>query len=100
MVDRMNGENEGQNNRESFSNRENYGDRGGMKINRNYFLPKPIKTGDVIEVQIEAIASQGDGIAKKDGFVIFVKGAKNGEKVKISIKEVKARFGIGEIVKE
>ena len=71
---------------------------GGMKIRQNYFLPKPIKPGDELEVEIEAVASQGDGIAKKDGFVIFIKGAKVGEKVKIRVTEVKARFGIGEIV--
>ena len=38
--------------------------------------PKPVNTGDEIEVKIEAVASKGDGIAKKDGFVIFIKGAK------------------------
>ena len=37
--------------------------------------PKPVAVGDEIEVKIEAIASKGDGIAKKDGFVIFIKGA-------------------------
>ncbi|MCL4383511.1 MAG: TRAM domain-containing protein [Candidatus Marsarchaeota archaeon] len=102
MRNEENNENEGRNNRRSFDNNRERGERGerGMKIRSNYFLPKPIKPGDIIEVEIEAIASQGDGIAKKDGFVIFVKGAKNGEKLKIRITEVKARFGIGEIVKE
>ena len=35
--------------------------------------PKPVKVGDEVEVKIEGTASKGDGIAKKDGFVIFVK---------------------------
>ncbi|MGC9205416.1 MAG: TRAM domain-containing protein, partial [Candidatus Micrarchaeia archaeon] len=70
--------------------------RGGVKP--NYFLPKPVKVGDVVSVTVEAVASKGDGIAKKDGFVIFVKGAKQGDKVTIKITDVKARFGIGELV--
>lgn len=71
---------------------------GGMNIKSNYFLPKPVKVGDEVEVSVEAVASKGDGIAKKDGFVIFIKGAKEGDKVKVRITDVKARFAIGEIV--
>ena len=74
------------------------GDRDGGRIKPSYFLPKPVKVGDEVEVKIEAVASKGDGIAKKDGFVIFVKNAKEGDKVKIRITEVKARFAIGEII--
>jgi predicted RNA-binding protein with TRAM domain len=83
---------------------ERRGDRGdrrggrGMGIKPNYFLPKPVKAGDEVEVKVEAVASKGDGIAKKDGFVIFIKGAKEGDTVKVRITEVKARFAIGEIV--
>jgi len=60
--------------------------------------PKPVKVGDEIEVKIEAVASKGDGIAKKDGFVIFIKGAKEGDTVKIKVTEVKERFAVGEII--
>jgi predicted RNA-binding protein with TRAM domain len=60
--------------------------------------PKPVKVGDEVEVKIEAVASKGDGIAKKDGFVIFIKGAKEGETVKVRITEVKERFAVGEII--
>jgi len=74
------------------------GRRGGMNMNPNYFLPKPVKVGDEVEVTVEAVASKGDGIAKKDGFVIFVKGAKEGQTIKVRITDVKARFAIGEIL--
>ncbi len=60
--------------------------------------PKPVKEGDEVEVTVEAVASKGDGIAKKDGFVIFIKGAKEGDSVKVRISEVKERFAIGEII--
>ncbi len=69
-----------------------------MNIKSNYFLPKPVKIGDEVEVTVEAVASKGDGIAKKDGFVIFIKGAKEGDKVKVRISDVKARFAIGDII--
>ncbi|MDE1871261.1 MAG: TRAM domain-containing protein [Candidatus Micrarchaeota archaeon] len=69
-----------------------------MNMNPNYFLPKPVKVGDEVEVKVEAVASKGDGIAKKDGFVIFIKGAKEGDTVKVRITDVKARFAIGELV--
>lgn len=69
-----------------------------MSIKSNYFLPKPVKVGDEVEVTVEAVASKGDGIAKKDGFVIFIKGAKEGDKLKVRITDVKARFAIGEIM--
>ena len=72
--------------------------RGGMNIKPNYFLPKPVKVGDEVDVSIDNVASKGDGIARVDGFVVFVKGAKEGDKLKVRITDVKARFAIGEIV--
>jgi len=71
-------------------------ERRGM--NPNYFLPKPVKVGDEIEVKIEGTASKGDGIAKKDGFVIFIKGAKEGDTVKVKITDVRERFSTGEVI--
>jgi len=74
------------------------GRRGGMGSYQGSGQPKPVKPGDEVEVKIEAVASKGDGIAKKDGFVIFITGAKEGETVKVRITEVKERFAIGEII--
>lgn len=77
-----------------------YGGRGGGRSSYSSGgsgVPKPVKVGDEIEVKIEAVASKGDGIAKKDGFVIFIKGAKEGDTVKVKISDVKERFAIGEL---
>jgi predicted RNA-binding protein with TRAM domain len=76
-----------------------YGGRGGRGgySSSGSGMPKPVKVGDEVEVKIEAVASKGDGIAKKDGFVIFVKGAKEGDTVKVRISDVKERFAIGEL---
>jgi predicted RNA-binding protein with TRAM domain len=86
-------------NERSFGRRDDREPRGdrGMSIKSNYFLPKPVKVGDVVDVTIDAVASKGDGIAKKDGFVIFVKDAKQGDKVNVRITEVRARYAVGEI---
>jgi len=60
--------------------------------------PKPVKVGDEVEVTIEAIAAKGDGIAKIDGFVIFIRGGQQGQKIKVKITDVKNRFATGEPV--
>ena len=73
-------------------------ERGGFEVKPSYFLPKPVKAGDEIEVKIDALAKRGDGIAKKDGFVIFVKGAKQGDTVKIKVTDVRSRFAVGEVI--
>ncbi len=74
------------------------GGRGGYGGSPGSFTPKPVKVGDEVEVKVEAVASKGDGIARKDGFVIFIKGAKEGDAVKVRISEVKERFAVGEII--
>jgi predicted RNA-binding protein with TRAM domain len=75
-------------------------DRGGFGggFGGGSDAPKPVKIGDEIDVTIEAVAAKGDGIAKKDGFVIFVPGAQLNEQIKIRIKDVKARYATGEKV--
>ena len=45
------------------------------------FGPKPVETGKEYDVQITETSRQGDGIAKVQGFVIFVKGGKSWPKL-------------------
>jgi len=70
-------------------------DRGNFGGND---MPKPVKEGEELDVTIEAVAAKGDGIAKKDGFVIFVPGAREGETVKVRITSVKPRCAVAERV--
>jgi len=58
--------------------------------------PKPVSVGDIVDLTIEAVATKGDGIAKIEGFVVFVKGGKQGEALKVKITDVKNRFAVGE----
>ncbi|MBU0627729.1 MAG: TRAM domain-containing protein [Nanoarchaeota archaeon] len=60
----------------------------------------PVKVGDEFEVKIEAVGEKGDGIAKKDGFVLFIPNAKEGDEVKIKVTRVLRRVGFAEIVGE
>ena len=62
------------------------------------FGPIPVKVGDVLEVTIEAVGAKGDGIAKKDGFVLFVPGVKEGERIKIRVTKVLRKVGFAERV--
>jgi predicted RNA-binding protein with TRAM domain len=57
--------------------------------------PAPIEAGKDYDVNIEDIAREGDGIARVEGFVVFVADTKVGDTVKIQIDKVMRRFAIG-----
>jgi predicted RNA-binding protein with TRAM domain len=60
---------------------------------------KPVETGKEYTVDITDNGSAGDGIARIQGLIIFVKNAKAGDKnVKIKISSLKDRFATAEIV--
>ena len=61
-------------------------------------LSKPVETGKEYTVDITDTGRDGDGIARIEGLIIFVKDAKAGYKsVKIKINSVKDRFATAEI---
>lgn len=70
---------------------------GGFRRNDN-FGPKPVETGKDYDVQITEISRKGDGIARIQGFVIFVKNGKVGQNAKIRVVQVGNRFATAEIV--
>ena len=84
----------------SYGGRGRYGGGGGYGGDRGFGGPKPVETGKQYDVQITEISRQGDGIARIQGFVIFVKGGKVGQKPKIRITNVGARFATAEVVGE
>ena len=73
-----------------------------MRDNRREFDQgrrfSPINVGDTFDVKIEAVGEKGDGIAKKNGFVIFVPKTKEGQEVKVKITKVMRNFGFAEVV--
>ena len=61
---------------------------------------QPITVGEEHDVVIESMGEKGDGMARIQGFVVFVPESKEGKKYKISITKVLSRVGFGEIVEE
>jgi len=62
--------------------------------------PKPVETGKEYDVSITEISRKGDGIARVDGFVIFVKGGQVGQNAKVKITQVGGRFATADLVGE
>jgi predicted RNA-binding protein with TRAM domain len=59
----------------------------------------PVDEGDIREVEIEDIGSQGDGIARVDrGYVVFVSETKPGDRVNIRIIETRENVAFAEVV--
>ncbi len=62
------------------------------------FGPKPVEAGKEYDVQITEISRKGDGIARIQGFVIFVKDGKVGQSAKIRVNQIGPRFATAELV--
>ena len=58
----------------------------------------PVGAGDRVEVDVVDVGDEGDGIAKVDGYTLFVPGADAGETVEARVTDVKPRFGFAELV--
>ncbi len=58
----------------------------------------PVSVGEELDVRVEAVGEKGDGIVKKNGFVIFVPGVKEGEEIRIRVTKVLAKVGFAEKV--
>ena len=70
-------------------------DRDGFRSRRSF---APVKEGEELVVKIEAVGAKGDGIAKKEGFVLFVPNAKEGDEVKVKVSRVLRNVGFADIV--
>jgi predicted RNA-binding protein with TRAM domain len=69
-----------------------YGGGGNKGFNRGSPAAKPVEVGKEYDVDITEISNQGDGIARVQGFVIFVKNGKVKQNVKVKVKQVGDRF--------
>ncbi len=58
-----------------------------------------MKLKDIVELNIESIGMDGEGVAKVDGIVIFVDGALLGETIKAQVIEVKKNFARAKVIK-
>ena len=60
----------------------------------------PVQVGEELEVKIEAVGAKGDGIAKKDGFVLFVPNTNEGDTVRVKVTKVLNKVGFADVVGE
>lgn len=58
----------------------------------------PIKVGDTLDVKIEGVGAKGDGIARIEGFVLFVPGVNSGDEVTVRVTKVLRSVGFAEVV--
>ena len=58
-----------------------------------------MKLGDIIEVEIESTGMEGEGVAKCDGFVVFIEGALLHEIIRAQVKEIKKNFARARVIK-
>ena len=68
------------------------------KFPSSYFKEKPVKVGDVVDVTISEISRRGDGLARLQGYVIFVPHTNKGDTVKAKIIQVLPSHAVGEVV--
>ena len=58
----------------------------------------PVEEGETYDVTIQDVARQGDGIARIEGFVVFVPGTKVGDEVQIKVDKVLPKFAFATVV--
>ncbi len=58
----------------------------------------PVKIGEEIVVEINGYATQGEGVGKHKGFIVFVPDSLDGETVRTKIEMVKKNYARGELV--
>ncbi|MED4850349.1 23S rRNA (uracil(1939)-C(5))-methyltransferase RlmD [Caldifermentibacillus hisashii] len=58
----------------------------------------PVKKNDYIDVEFVDLTHEGQGVAKIDGFPVFVPGGLPGESAQIKILNVKKNYGYGKLI--
>jgi 23S rRNA (uracil1939-C5)-methyltransferase len=58
----------------------------------------PIRRGDKLELSVETLASSGDGIARFEGYTIFVPQGAPGDLISAYIEKTTPRFGVARIL--
>jgi predicted RNA-binding protein with TRAM domain len=73
-----------------------YGSQMRFRSSRPIFSMKPVKGNQELEVVIDDIGSRGGGVAKIQGFMIFVRNSKMGERAKVKVLSVADKFAVAE----
>jgi predicted RNA-binding protein with TRAM domain len=74
------------------------GPRDGGNRDGGFGMAPPVRVGEEFDARVEAVGEKGDGVVKKNGFVVFVPGVKEGQNVKVRVTRVLRKVGFGEVV--
>jgi predicted RNA-binding protein with TRAM domain len=69
-----------------------YGGGASKSFNRGSPTTKPVEVRKIYEVDITEISGKGNGIAKVQGFIVFIEDGKVGNKIRVKVTEVADRF--------
>jgi len=58
-------------------------------------MAAPVRKGEELELSIESLAFGGNGVARHDGFVVFVRGGLPGDRVRARVTKVKRGYAEG-----
>lgn len=58
----------------------------------------PVQKNDVIEVEFQDLTHQGSGVAKIDGYTLFVPSGLPGEKATVKVLKTKKAYGYGKLI--
>ena len=59
-----------------------------------------MQVGDILDLRIEKLNSEGAGIARVDGFVLFVKNSCPDDILRCKVTKLNKRYGFAEIVEK
>lgn len=59
----------------------------------------PVKKGDRLELDVETLASSGDGLCRHEGYTLFAPGGLPGDRVLGKVIKITPRFGVVDILK-
>jgi 23S rRNA (uridine2552-2'-O)-methyltransferase len=63
-------------------------------------ITAPVREGEELDVVVDDVGSEGDGVVKIDGYALFVPGTETGDSVRIRVTDVKSGFGFAEVLEE
>lgn len=61
-------------------------------------LQAPVQKNDVIDVTFQDLSHEGAGVAKVDGYTLFVRGALPGERAKVKVLKTKKGYGFAKLL--
>ena len=71
----------------------------GRREHGKGFKRCPVELGEELEVEITELSPKGEGIAKSQGFVIYVPDTKPGDRVKIKVNRITEKAANAQVVK-